>query len=298
MKRKLTAVFVILLAALAAAIPVLAAAPASGAVTEGVSAPGVNLGDSRAQVEAAYGAPSFCQSVETAGDAASCSFPVEGGGQVDIRYRGAGGGNASNSPDDVVHSVRWHEAVSGWTTTAGVNTTLAKADPDAVIAAYPDAQVTYNMFGDIYSLRDAELGIEVIWALDFYSGTVHVSMAIFAPQPPPPPPPPQPEQTTRVVNIDLTAVKVKKQREITALVQVRNEDDLAAAGAAVTATWTLPNGSEQTVQDTTSGAGIAAFELNGRLPRGTYTLTINDVTLADHDFDEAGSVLSASVKAK
>jgi hypothetical protein len=294
MKRKGLVWILILLASLAAVVPVLADAPALGTVYEGDGVPGIDLGFTRAQVEAAYSEPSSCQSVETSGDFAFCSFPVDGGGQVDVRYRGADGGDAANSPYDVAYIIRWHEQVSGWTTTTGVNTTLAKADPDAVIAAYPEAQVTYNMFGGLYSVVDAEQGIEIIWSLDFYSGTTHVSMAIFSPRPPAP----QLIQQTHVESIDLTAAKSKGRREIRALVRVQNEVGLAARGATVSATWTFPDGTSQSVQDVTSNSGYAYFELTGRLDRGTYVLTIDDVTLADHVFDRAGSMLSASVKAK
>jgi len=294
MKRKGLILLMILLASLAAVLPVLAAAPSFGVVHEGVSVPGIGLGSTRAEVEAAYGSPLFCQSVEAAGDFASCSFPVDGGGQVDVRYRGADGGNASNSPDDVVTVIRWHEQVSGWTTTAGVNTTLAKADPNAVIAAYPNAQVTYNSFGGIYSVNDSEQGIQVIWAPDFYRGTVHVSMAIFNPHPPTP----LPEAQTRVNDIDLSLNRNKGQKEIRALVQVRNERELAAAGATVIATWTFPDGTTQTVQDDTSSSGYAYFELIGKLDRGNYTLTIDDVILNGHTFNRDGSVLSATINVK
>ncbi len=293
MKRKGLALIVGLFASLLAVVPVLAAAPAVGTVYEGVSVPGIALGFTRLQVEAAYGQPSFCQSV-TSSDFAFCSFNVDGGGQVDVRYRGADGGDAANSPDDVVYNIRWHEQVSGWTTTAGVNTSLAKADPEAVIAAYPDAQVTYTIFGFIYSVVDAQRGVEIIWSPDFYSGTVHVSMGVFVPRSPTP----QPEKQARVESIDLTAAKRKGQLEIRALVQVRNQLDLAASGATVSATWTYPDGASQAVQAVTSSSGYVQFLLSGRLDRGTYTLTVDDVILTDHTFDRAGSVLSASVYAK
>lgn len=294
MKQKTLVLVMILLALVITVVPVLAEAPAVGTVTEGIGVPGIDLGFSRAQVEAAFGQPSSCQSVESAGDFASCSFPVDGGGQVDVRFRGADGGNAANSPDDVVHHIRWHEPVSGWTTTAGVNTALAKSDLEAVVVAYPAAQVTYNSFGAIYSVVDAAQGIEILWSPNFYSGTVHVSMAIFAPRPPAP----QPVQQIHVEDIELTAVKNKGQRAITALVQVRNEQGLAAADALVSATWTMPNGTTKTVQDVTSGSGYAYFDLTGRLERGTYLLTIDDLTLTDYIFDRNGSILNASIKVR
>jgi hypothetical protein len=150
------------------------------------------------------------------------------------------------------------------------------------------------MFGAIYSVVDAQQGIEIIWSPDFYLGTTHVSMAIFATRAPAP----QPEQRTRVESIDLTAAKSRGRREIRALVQVQNEQELAAVGATVSATWTFPDGTSQAIQDVTSSTGHAYFELTGRLDRGTYVLTVDDVTLADHVFDRTGSVLSANVKAK
>ena len=51
-KRIPTFVFVAVLLSFAAAQPVLAAAPEDGTVVEGVSVPGIALGDTRAEVEA------------------------------------------------------------------------------------------------------------------------------------------------------------------------------------------------------------------------------------------------------
>jgi hypothetical protein len=65
----------------------------------------------------------------------------------------------------------------------------------------------------------------------------------------------------------------------------------------VFATWTFPDGSTQAVQDVTSGAGGAYFEIN-QARRGIYTLTIEDVVLDDFRFDRDSSVLSASIKVK
>jgi hypothetical protein len=270
-----------------------AAAPATGVVFEGDSVPGIALGDSRALVEATIGAPDFCQSTETGGDRGSCNFPVDGGGTVSVRYRGADGGNPGNSPTDVVHSIRWYEAVNGWVTTAGVSTGLAADDPDAVLDAYPDAEITYTNFGGLYSAIDYAQGIAVFWVPNFYTGQVNVNMQVYSPLPPPPPE----ELTTRVTDIELTAVKHRGRRTVRALVQVRNQDELAASGATVVATWTRPDGSTLKVSDGTSSSGYAFFELSS-VPRGVYSITIDDVILEDHDFDADGSVLSDSVYAK
>jgi len=276
-----------------AVVPVLADAPGTGEVIEGLSVPGAELGFSRAQVEASFGSPKFCQSVEVGGDMASCSFDVEAGGQVDVRYRGADGGNASNSPDDVAYNFRWSQAADGWTTTAGVNTTLAIDDPDAAIAAYPNATVIYNpTFGNIESIEERSLGILIDYHFNYLSGTLSVSMAISYPTgSPPPPPPPTEEHFVRVTAIDLAANK----RNLTATVQVLDELDQAAVSATVQATWTLPNGQQQSVSGQTDGFGVVEFRLNKDRRRGTYTIRIDDVALDGFNFDADDSVLSASI---
>jgi hypothetical protein len=210
--------------------------PAEGIVVEGVSVPGIALGFTRAQVEEAYGDETlWCQGSGNG----FCAWAVSGGGQVDVHFRGPDGGGATNSPDDVVFKITWFEAVSGWTTTAGVNTTLARENPDAVIAAYPNARVTYNQWGGLYSVIDYPQGIEVIWAPNFYQGTTHIHMSIFYPREAPP----LPEKITYVYTIDLLANKVKGKRQIRAWVGVRNQAHFAASGATVFARWTFPDGS-------------------------------------------------------
>jgi len=275
---------------LAVVSPVPAAAPAAGTVVEGQSVPGVDLGFLRAEVEAAYGVPDSCQDLAyydgRRGIDGICDFDVNGGGQVTIYFRDIDGNPATGSPDDVVFFIRWSEAASGWTTTAGVNTTLGKEDPEAAAAAYPGAEVTRNQWGTIVRIKDYEQGIEIQRSIDFYSGKVSVSMAIFVPGPPPPPR----VKETHVVAIDLST----SRRNVNAVVRV--EDDLARAvsGAHVEATWTLPDNSTRTVSATTSGFGLTSFELK-KARRGTYTLTIDNVVLDGYAFDSENSVLTASI---
>ena len=287
MFRKVLLVSFIALLSLAAVLPVLATAPAEGIVFEGESVPGISLGDSRSQVEAAYGQPDSCQGP----DRGYCGFPVDGGGQVFVRYHGADGGPAANLPGDIAHHIHWYR--TAWTTTAGINTAIALDDPDAVIAAYPDAQVTTNQWGAVVRVQDAPSGISVDWFHDFYGGFTTVTIGIFLPSDPAP----IPEQITRLIDIELTAKKVKGQREIRALLLLRNEKQLAAAGATVSATWIFPDGSSQTVTDVTSSSGYAYFELLG-VPRGSYTLIVDDVVLDGYRFDQANSVLVDSIRVK
>jgi hypothetical protein len=269
------------------------APPAEGIVVEGVSVPGIALGFTRAQVEDAYGEPQSCQSSGSPGNKAYCSFPVSGGGQVSVHYRGADGGVPNGSPDDVVFKISWTEATSGWTTTAGVNTTLAKENPQAVVAAYPDARVTYGQSGNIYSVVDYPLGIEVIWVPDFYSGQTHVRMGIFYSMVAPP----LPEKFTHISNINLTSRKVRGKRQVQAYVKVQDEQGQSVRGATVFARWTFPDGSNQFVEDATSNTGNAYFEIID-VPRGTYTLSIEDVALEGYEFDRVNSVLSESIRVR
>lgn len=293
MKRKTLAIFSVVTLSLTVALPVLAAAPIAGVVVEGESVPGIALGYTRLQVEDAYGDPLWCQSSVNPDDQGYCSFPVDGGGQVNIIYRGADGGDPSNSPNDVVYHISWSQQVSGWTTSAGINTTLALENPQAVIDAYPDALVTYTQYGSIYSLVDHEQGFEVIWAYDFYTGRTNVNMAVFFQRTPPP----TQEKLTRVTEINLTFIKERGQRQVSALVRVQDDLNLATSGATVFATWVFPDGSTQVVDVITSNAGYAYFEASNT-SRGTYTLTIDDVVLDGYRFDRNDGVLSASIIAK
>jgi hypothetical protein len=277
----------------------LAAAPAEGIVVEGQSVPGVALGDSRAQVEAAYGQPASCEDMSyydgRRGLNGICRFEVDGGGRVTAYYFDTDGGPAQGSPDDVVSIIRWSQAVSDWVTTAGVNTTLALDDPDSVIAAYPNAVVTYNsVFGNIEGIEDRSLGILVDYSFEYLSGTLSVNMLIRFPSEPPPP---APEKETHVTEIDLRVRKDKGDRQVRAYVLIQDEGGRSASGATVFATWIFPDGSTQAVDDLTASTGGAYFEILNA-PRGTLTLRIDDVVLDGYRFDRSNSVLSASTTIK
>ena len=71
--------------------------------------------------------PDYCQGPQRS----YCTYPVEGGGQVNAFYQGLNGGPVTGLPGDIVHAISWNN--TAWTTPAGVNTALALADPDAVI---------------------------------------------------------------------------------------------------------------------------------------------------------------------
>lgn len=208
-------------------------------------------------------------------------------------YFAPDGGPAQASSADVLSSISWQQAVSGWVTTAGANTTLALNDPQAVIDAYPNAEVTCQ---GIYvcRVRDRALGIEILRPYDVYGGFTVVSMSIFEPSDSKP----VPAKYSYVADIDLAAAKNKRNREIMAQVLVNDWQDQPAAGAEVSARWFLPDGSKQSVQAVTSADGNATFKFAGRLGRGVYYLFIDSVQLTDHVWDYTRGLRSGVIKAK
>src|SRR5262245_32331686 len=159
--------------------PAFAAPPTSGIVQEGVSVPGVDLGFSRQQVVASYGPPSFCQSGSHSGDDALCTYNVAGVGTVEVSYRSPNGGDPRGNDHDVVAAVIWG-GFSDWNTTRGINTPNALSNPEGVVLAYPQAQVTRFGDGHVQRVIDQSLGIEVTWVPLQYTGELTVEMKIFA----------------------------------------------------------------------------------------------------------------------
>jgi hypothetical protein len=282
MLRKTVYLLIVLVLSLTAA-SVLADAPAQGIVFEGVSVPGIALGDTRAAVEASYGPPRGCHSNNDPPTMESCSFDVEGGGWVGLLYQGADGGNAAGSPDDVVSNIRWGgEEVDGWETTAGISTRLAKYNKQAAIDAYPNADLYYDSVGKLYRLNDPELGIQVNWNQVYIFYTV--SMAIFNPYTPPPPP-----DYIRVTDIELWS---PGKHTVAARVLVVDEQDQPVEDAVVDATWLGPKNYSLQVSGTTAGNGFVTFTIE-RAKRGTYYFSISDVSLEGYEFDSVHSTTFA-----
>jgi hypothetical protein len=289
MKQKLWVLSVVLLAVMVTAIPALAAFPAMGTVVEGESVPGIALGDTRAQVEAANGSPGSCRSNNDPPTMESCSFDVERGGWVNVFYQGPDGGDATGSDGDVVSNIRWGgEEVYGWETTAGINTKLAKYDKQAAINAYPNADLYYDSVGRLYRLHDPELGIQVTWnhAYIFYT----VSMSIFNPYTPPPPPVP-----IRVADIQMSY----DRQSVTANVLILDEQDQPVEDAVVGVFWVYPlnrnNNTNMFVDGTTEGDGYATFKIGDKARHGDYRITITNVSKDGFKWDEDGSVLVGTI---
>jgi hypothetical protein len=270
----------------------LAAVPEFGTVVEGQGVPEVDLGSTREQVEAAYDEPTSCQSVNTPGDAASCTwvqpdYMGQGGevqSRVTVSFRGPDGGSADNRPDDFVSSVSWY-GMDGWYTTTGVNAHFARNNRDAVIALYPDAVVVDQSLFHKY-LTAYEDGFSVSWNTEYLTGFTSVRMSIFEPRDPPPPR--EPFVKVSEISMDL------HKRQVLGTVRVKNDLNWNMRGAEVYATWTLPDGSSRFVNGTTDSFGLSLFVIE-KARKGTYTLTIDDVVVEDHPFDTEESILSATI---
>ena len=269
-----------------------ATVPEFGTVIEGDSVPGVALGDTRAQVEAAYGEPTRCESGQTAGDGTYCVWVLEdylgqGGdvrSQVGTGFRGPDGGSASDDPDDVVVRIAWY-GMDGWYTTTGVNSLFAADNQDAVIELYPDGIVFYQSMFDTH-LTAYEDGFSVSWHTEYLTGYTSVRMSVFEPRDPPPPREPS-------VNVSEITMDLYK-RQVFGKVTVLNDLNWRMRGAQVYATWTLPDGTIRAVEGVTDSFGVATFEIN-KARKGSYTLTVDDVVVDDHPFDIENSVLSGSI---
>ena len=72
---------------------------------------------------------------------------------------------------------------------------------------------------------------------------------------------------------------------------VETETGAPAAGATVTATWTTPSGFTGTQTAVTDGSGQATFEIPDN-SRGTFRITVDDITKAGFTFDPVNSVLT------
>jgi hypothetical protein len=107
-------------------------------------------------------------------------------------------------------------------------------------------------------------------------------------------PPPPTSASLRSTSITLSA---KLQRNgavtVTGVVTVRDGKGSAVPGAAVAATWTLPNGATQNQIAATTTKGDANFSTTSG--RGTYTLTVSNISKTGYTFDAGNSVLTKSI---
>ncbi|MBL0125841.1 MAG: hypothetical protein IPP88_25365 [Betaproteobacteria bacterium] len=97
----------------------------------------------------------------------------------------------------------------------------------------------------------------------------------------------------RSTAINLSATLQKNKVSASGNVVVQNSSGVVISGAVVSATWAKPGGTTVTATATTGSTGVARFSTNGN--RGTYTLTVNNISKTGYNFDSTSSVLSASI---
>jgi hypothetical protein len=290
MFRKKSVILLVVVLSLVLALPAFAAAPEQGTVYEGVSVPGIALGDSRMQVDASVGPASNCVSNNNPPTMESCRYDVAGGGWVSVRYQGPNGGEATGSPDDVAASIRWSEDVDGWVTSAGISIPMIKFDRQLAIDTYPNAVLFYDEFGNVVRLTDYDQGISISWdaVYIFFSA----SMTIFAPYPYTPPAPPD---YIRVSDIELSTTR----RSVTADVIVVDDQGDPVEGAGVSGFWVYPlnrnNNSTLFFSDTTDAQGIASFSIGDNARPGEYRINIENVSKDGFVFDQDGSIRVATI---
>ncbi len=97
----------------------------------------------------------------------------------------------------------------------------------------------------------------------------------------------------RSTAINLTATRSGSRVTASGQVVVRDAANAAVSGVSVNITWRKPDGATVTQTATTGSNGNASFNTSGG--RGTYTLTVNNLTKTGYTFDSVHSVLSKSI---
>lgn len=281
MFRKKSIVLLVVVLSLVLTLPALAAAPEQGTVYEGISVPGIALGDTRMEVDASVGPASNCVSNNDPPTMESCKYDVAGGGWVSVRYQGPNGGEATGSTDDVVASIRWSEDVDGWMTSAGITIPMIKFDRQLAMDTYPNATLFYNDFGNVVRLTDYDLGITITWdaVYIFFSA----SMAIFEPFEYVPPTPPD---LVHVHSIDMGY----DRWSVTANILIHDEDHTPVEGATVGVFWVYPvnknNNSSMFDSAVTGSDGVATFTIGDKARPGDYRITVNYVNAEGYVWDD------------
>ncbi|MEZ4769427.1 MAG: hypothetical protein R2844_13495 [Caldilineales bacterium] len=170
---------VLMLASLAGAA--LADVPVKGTVFEGQGVPGADLGAPREKVETVYGAPANCVSATIAGGPVTCTYLAGRDGVVFVTYTSyIEPSPAAEEVQMVVTQVSWR-GLNGWHTTRGINTLIARFDPDQAVKAYPNAMVTYSEDGEIRRILSTELGLDIRRQIGIGADRPTVTMTIFKP---------------------------------------------------------------------------------------------------------------------
>lgn len=107
-----------------------------------------------------------------------------------------------------------------------------------------------------------------------------------------PTPTPTPAATLRSTSITLTA-KGSATVTVTAKITVQDSTGKGVSGVVAAVTWQLPGGNTSPQIASTNRTGLASFKVAGT--RGTYTVTVTNLTKAGYVFDPANSVLTKRI---
>jgi PKD repeat protein len=100
-------------------------------------------------------------------------------------------------------------------------------------------------------------------------------------------------QTLRSTAINLSGTRLGSRVTVTGQVVVRDAANAGVSGVSVNVTWSRPDGTSVTQTAMTGNSGNASFNTSGG--RGTYSLTVNNLTKTGYTFDKVNSVLSKSI---
>ena len=100
----------------------------------------------------------------------------------------------------------------------------------------------------------------------------------------------------RSTAISLTTARSGRSIKATGKVAVKDGNGIAVSGATTFVTWNVPSGGTITQTATTNTKGQAAFTVTDL--RGSYTITVTNLTKTGYTFDPANSVLTKTVISK
>jgi hypothetical protein len=100
----------------------------------------------------------------------------------------------------------------------------------------------------------------------------------------------------RSTAITLTTAKTGRSIKASGKVTVKDGNGIAVSGATASVTWKVPSGGTITQTATTSTKGLASFTVTDL--RGSYTITVTNLTKTGYVFDPANSVLTKTVVSK
>jgi PKD repeat protein len=104
---------------------------------------------------------------------------------------------------------------------------------------------------------------------------------------------PSTAKTLRSTAINLSGTRNGSRVTVSGQVVVRDAANTAVSGVTVNVIWRKPDGTSVTQTATTGSSGTVSFSTSGN--RGTYTMTVTNITKSSYTFNSAGSVLTKSI---